>query len=140
MGAILGSFPLLVIPLLIYAAFALPNGQQAMSEGLASVAFTMPMASGSRWIVSWGQALIIFSVLLLFFEILKSSRPTRAGMIDNALSIVVFILSLILFIIVPGFATTEFFLILLMSLLDFLAGSVIMLFAAQRTVQYNPGA
>jgi len=134
--AAIGAFPLLFIPVAIYMVFGFSAGA-AMAEGLAGTAMLIPMASGVRWVVTWGHLLVIFSTVLLFIEIVKSIRPTRVSLFDNGLSIGVFILCLVLFILAPGFATSEFFILLLMSLLDFLAGSVIMLGSAQRTVQFG---
>ena len=37
----------------------------------------------------------------------------------------------------PGFGTTEFFLIMLMSILDFMAGAIVMVSSAKRTVEYD---
>jgi hypothetical protein len=135
--AIIGAIPLLFIPALIYALFAFGAGAQGMYDGLRGTMFTVPVAGGNQWIVTWGHFLIIFSLMCLFVEILKSSRPTKLGMLDNGLSVGVFILCLIAFILIPGFGTSEFFIIVLMSLLDFLAGSIIMVQTAQRTVQYD---
>ncbi|MBU6372146.1 MAG: hypothetical protein KJS97_05405 [Alphaproteobacteria bacterium] len=134
--AVFAAFPLLFIPVAIYAVFAFGAGPE-MAAGLAQTAMTLPMASGVRLTVTWGHLLLMFATLLLFIEIVKSIRPTRTSLVDNGLSIGVFILCLVLFILLPGFATSEFFILLLMSLLDFLAGSVIMLGSAQRTVQFG---
>jgi hypothetical protein len=49
----------------------------------------------------------------------------------------VFIIMLILFLLVPGFGTTEFFLIMLMSILDFMAGAIVMVNAAKRDVGFD---
>ncbi len=134
--AVFAAFPLLFIPVAIYCLFAFSAGPD-MATGLAETAMMLTMASGVRWTVTWGHLLLMFATVLLFVEIVKSIRPTRTSLVDNGLSIGVFILCLVLFILMPGFATSEFFILLLMSLLDFLAGSVIMLGSAQRTVQFG---
>jgi len=134
--AALAAFPLLLIPVVIYMAFGFSAGP-GMAESLAQVATSIPMASGVRWTMTWGHLLLVFSTVLLFIEIVKSVRPTRTSLVDNGLSVGVFILCLVLFVLGKGFATSEFFILLLMSLLDFLAGSVIMLGSAQRTVQFG---
>lgn len=135
---IVGVFPLLAVPAIFYALFAFAVGNEGMTNGLASQAFAMTMASGGLWKLTWGGLLVTFAVLCLFVEILKSTKPSNAAMVDNGLSVGTFIVCLILFILAPGFATTEFFIILLMSLLDFLAGMVVMVSTAQRTVAYDP--
>lgn len=129
-------FPLLLLPVLLYTMIALPAGAN-VAEAMASQAFAMPLASSALWIVTWGHVIIIFSVLVLFVEILKSTTPSSAQMIDNGLAVALFILALVLWLLVGPFGTTEFFIIMLMCLLDFLAGSVIMTRVSQRTVQYD---
>lgn len=129
-------FPLLVIPALLYALIALPSGDN-VTAAMASQAFAMPLASSALWVVSWGHVIVMVSVITLFLEILKSTTPSSAQMIDNGLSVGVFILAFILWLLVRPFGTAEFFVIVLMCLLDFLAGSVIMTRVSQRTVQYD---
>jgi hypothetical protein len=130
-------FPLLAIPVVVYALFALPSGAEHMRAGLATEAFSIPLAGGTPCSVSRGQLLTIFAIVCLFFEVLKSTRPTTAAMIDNSLAVGVFVISLIAFLLIPAFGTTEFFLILLMCVLDFMAGFVVMISTSRRTVDYT---
>ncbi|MDX2234648.1 MAG: hypothetical protein NW200_09125 [Hyphomonadaceae bacterium] len=129
-------FPLLIVPALLYALIAIPSGDNA-SAAMASEAFTMPLPSAAAWTVTWGHLIVILSVVILFLEILKSTTPSAAQMLDNGLAVGVFIVTFILWLLVRPFGTSEFFVIVLMSLLDFLAGSVIMTRISQRTVQYD---
>ena len=129
-------FPLLLVPALFYAMIAIPAGDK-VAEAMASQAFSMPLASSGIWTVTWGHIILIVAVITLFFEILKSTRPSGAQMIDNGLSVALFIVTFILWLLVRAFGTTEFFIIVLMCLLDFLSGSVIMTRVSQRTVQYD---
>lgn len=138
MGA-LGFIPFTLFPVLLYGLFALPQGV-GMTASLQGKAFGMMMPSGHEWVFTWGGLLLLVGVVCLFIDILKSTRPTRNAMIDNGLSVAVFIIAFILFLLVKGFATTEFFLITAMCLLDFVAGSVVMVSTAQRSVQFEPGA
>ncbi len=135
----LGIIPFTLFPVVFYSLFALPQGV-GMTAGLQVKAFGMMMPSGHEWVFTWGGLLLLTAVICLFVDILKSTRPTRNAMIDNGLSVAVFVLALILFLLVKGFATTEFFLITMMCLLDFVAGSVVMVSTAQRSVQFEPGA
>jgi uncharacterized membrane protein YqaE (UPF0057 family) len=133
---ILGAIPLLVVPALIYALFAFPSGMQ-MTAGLAEHAFTFTMPSGMPWVFTWGGVFLMFTIVCLFIEVLKSTRATASAMVDNGLSIALFIACFLAFLLAPGFATTDFFLIMMMTLLDFVAGSIIMINTAQRTVQFD---
>lgn len=129
-------FPLLLIPTILYALIAIPAGEN-VAQAMANVAFNVPLASNGVMVVTWGHLILLVSVVTLFIEILKSTTPSGAQMIDNGLAVAVFIVSFILFLLVRPFGTTEFFIIMTMSLLDFLTGSVIMTRVSQRTVQYD---
>jgi hypothetical protein len=132
-------FPLLIIPALLYALIAIPSGDKTAAV-MASQAFAAPLPAlphDAPWVVSWGQLITMLSVVILFLEILKSTTPSGAQMIDNGLSVGVFIVCFVLWLLVRPFGTSEFFIIVLMCLLDFLAGSVIMTRVSQRTVQYD---
>jgi hypothetical protein len=133
---ILGAIPLLTVPALIYAVFAFPSGL-TMTEGLSREAFSITMPSEMPWVFTWGGVFLLFSIVTLFIEVMKSTRATASAMIDNGLSIALFIVCFMLFLLVPGFATTEFFLITAMIVLDFVAGFVIMVNTAQRTVTFD---
>lgn len=132
MGIVL-VFPLLALPALAYALLAAWRGPE-VNAYLAEPVFTIAMAGGGQWLFTNGHLYVIFSVLCLFFEIIKSVRPTTSALIDNSLSVGLFILLLVLFILVPGFGTTEFFLITLMTVLDFMAGAIVMVNSARRDV------
>ncbi len=136
MLSILGAIPLLTVPVIIYAAFAFPSGV-TMTQGLTAEAFSWMMPSGMNWVFTWGGLFLLLSIVCLFIEVLKSARSTASAMVDNALTIALFIAAFMMFLLAPGFATTEFFLILMMVLLDFVAGSVIMINTAQRTVTFD---
>lgn len=129
-------FPLLLLPALLYAMIAIPAGD-GVAEIMKSQAFAMPLASTAQWVVTWGHLIVMFSVIILFVEILKSTTPSAAQMVDNGLAVGLFIVSFVLWLLVRPFGTTEFLIIVLMCLLDFLAGSVIMTRVSQRTVQYD---
>ena len=135
--AIMTIFPLLILPGLFYAVFAAPNGGAGVNQYLATQVFSIDMAGGSQWVLTHGHLFIIFAIFCLFVEIIKSVRPTTQAMIDLSLSVGVFIIMLILFLLVPGFGTTEFFLIMLMSILDFMAGAIVMVNSAKRDVGFD---
>jgi hypothetical protein len=80
--------------------------------------------------------LILVSLILLFIELLKSTSTGTAAIFNHALSMLVFIICLVEFLLHPAFATTTFFLILTMSLLDVLAGVVVTIIAARRDVDF----
>lgn len=130
-------FPLLIVPALFYAAIALPQSPEALRTALAGEMFAITLPSGAVLVMTLGYAFVIFAAVTLFIEIVKSTRPTNLAIAENGLSFAAFVLALILFLIAPAFGTIEFFLIMVMMMLDFLAGAIVMIFVARRDIAYE---
>lgn len=113
---------------------AAPAATQATAaQGLE----TAPAVPGTvHWVVSFGDLLILLSLILLFIELLKSTSTGTAAIFNHALSMLVFIICLVEFLLHPAFATSVFFTIMIMSLLDVLAGVVVTIIAARRDVEF----
>jgi hypothetical protein len=141
MYAAFNVFPLIVIPVLIYNLVALGGsafgGAEAVREQMNSPAFSVPMASNVHWVVAWGDILILVSLLLLFVELLKATSTGSQAIFNHALSMLVFIVCLIEFLLHPAFATSVFFMIMMMSLLDVLAGVVVTIVGSRRDVDFD---
>ena len=86
------------------------------------------------WMLTGGDLLVAVGLFLLYLEILKSVRTTIASVIDHGLSLALFALCLVMFITLPLCGTGTFFLILVMTLLDVIAGFTVTLAASRRSV------
>ena len=128
----LTSIPLLAFALAAYAAFA------AVGTDFSLTLFKITMPSGGEWSITLGDMLLAFSLFVLFFEVLKSTRTGGNSVVDHALSMIVFVVALILFLIWPPASTSLFFLITLISLIDVMAGFSVTIRAARR--DYSVGA
>ena len=145
MGAIFNVFPLILIPVLTYNIWAFGATAANNGDGAAVRAhlynqeapwLRVPMASGAEWIVTFGDVLILLALLLLFIELLKSTSTGTAAIFNHALSMLVFIICLVEFLLHPAFATSVFFVIMIMALLDVLAGVVVTIISARRDVEF----
>jgi len=160
MGAIFNVFPLILIPVLIYNiwAFASSAGSTHPATVRAHLNAPMwepgiPMASREldlnaaiegatqavHWTITFGDLLVLIALGLLFIELLKSTSTGTAAIFNHALSMLVFIICLVEFLLHPAFATSAFFLIMVMSLLDVLAGVVVTIVSARRDVEFAGG-
>ena len=122
----MGAVPLLVIPLLAYVALA------GVGAEFTAPWFNVPLPSGGTWHISPGDILLTVGLGLLFFEILKATRTGGATVIDHAFSMMVFVACLILFLIWDRAATSTFFLFMLMTMTDVIAGFSVTINAARR--------
>jgi len=135
--------PLMLVPVTIYNVIAW-SGQTFTSADwvrarLDTDFISVPMASGAMWDITPGAALITLSLVLLFFELLKSTGTGRAAVMNHAFSMVIFIVCLVQFLMFPAFATSIFFMIMLMSLLDVMAGFMVTIAAARRDFGVGEG-
>ena len=134
--------PLLAIPVLVYNLFIL-LGVEGRSDSAALAAlnepvFSVPMTSGAFWTVGIGEVLLFFSLVLLFVELLKSTNSQRVAIVNHALSMILFVVCLVEFLLLRGFATSVFFLMMTMVLLDVLAGFIVTIVAARRDFDIGP--
>ena len=129
-------FPLMIIPVVIYNILALGGATlstvDSMRLRLDTDVFAVPMTSGVTWHITPGHALISGALLMLFFELIKSTGIGRAAVMNHAFSLILFIVCLVEFLLLPAFATSVFFLIMVMTLLDVMAGFMVTIAAARR--------
>ena len=125
------GFPLLVITFAIYnmIAFLTPG-----LEWTASVA-TIHLISGKDWTVTPEDILVAFAIVLLGVEVIKATRMGIRGLMDHVLSMVLFIVMLVEFLLVQRAGTSTFFILMVISLVDVLAGFIITARTAQRDIQ-----
>ena len=129
--------PLMALPVLAYNLLALALGglkARDAADRLAVRLLDIPMASRAEWPLSLGDLFVAGSLVVLFVELLKAASSRRAAVINHSLSMVLFIGCLVEFLLFPAFATSTFFLITLMVLLDVLAGFIITLAAERREI------
>lgn len=129
----LRALPMLAIPLILYNALALSGG----GELLKRVMFTMPMLKGGVWEFTIGDLVLLVTVITFFIEIIKSTFTGSAAILDHALSMVLFIVAGLEFLIVPQAATSVFFFIVLLCMIDVVAGYTIGMRAARRDISFG---
>jgi len=139
------AIPLLFIPVVIYAiviGFGVlgSGGLSAAQQALSDPLFSIPMVSGSAWNVGTGDLILFLSLFLLFFELLKSTSSQKVAIINHALSMILFVFCLVAFLLFKGFATSTFFLILTMVMLDVLAGFIVTIISARKDLDFASGA
>jgi len=112
------GFPLLLIPLAIYniIVFLMPD-----------VSFTDPLVkltlvSGAEWAVTLSDVLLSLAIFLLLAEVIKGARPGAKYLTDHLLSLIVFGAAAAEFVMWPKFATSTYFLMTALSLVDFISG------------------
>jgi len=129
----LTQIPLMIIPFLGFNAVLVWWGQPTFASGV----FTASMMSGGIWTMTVGDCLIVIALAFLFFEIMKSTRTNNASIVDHLLSTFVFVACLVEFLLVPGAATSLFFILMMITLIDVIAGFSVSIRSAGRDVSFN---
>jgi hypothetical protein len=122
----ISAVPLLAFVVIAYVAFASASADFTLTR------FSVAMPSGGVWGITLGDMVLTVALFVLFFEILKSTRTGGNSVVDHSLSMIVFVVGLILFLTWPPAATSLFFLIMLTSLIDVVAGFLVTIRAARR--------
>ncbi|MCX7298731.1 MAG: hypothetical protein WCG00_03390 [Hyphomicrobiales bacterium] len=122
------GFPLLLVPFAIYNIIAFLMPGLSWTGALT----TVHMMSGGEWSMSIGDVLIAFSIVVLFGEMMKATRIGIRTVVDHGLSLVLFLVMLVEFILVKQAATATFFLLLIIGIVDVMGGFAITLRSAQR--------
>jgi hypothetical protein len=129
---VLAGIPLLVIPFLIYnVAVFVTDVQWALPVT------SIHMVSDGNWDMSWGDMLIAFSIFILFVELIKATRVGMRTIIVHMLSAVLFAIMLIEFLLIKQAATATFFILLIISFVEMLAGFTISVRTAQRNIEFD---
>ncbi len=132
----IASLPLTIFPFIVYNVLALFGGAGTSFE---TELLSIPMVSGAIFVMTFSDLLVAGALVMLFFEILKATRIGRAALIDHILSVLVFVAYLVEFLITPQAATSVFFILMVISLVDVIAGFSISITGARRDVTFGPG-
>lgn len=132
----IASIPLLVVPFILYniGLIGLFGGG---ADPWGQVLFSLTMMSGGVWAMTLGDLMVLVGLLFLFVEIMKSTRTSSASVVDHLLSTFVFVAFLVEFLLVPGAAHSVFFTLMMIALVDVLAGFSVSIRAAGRDVNFR---
>src|SRR5580704_10550520 len=127
------GFPLLIIP---FAIYNIVTFIMAMPDAIwTRDATSITMTSGQIWTLTWEDIIIAGSIILLWIEVIKSTRIGVRAIVDHVLSMLLFVAMLIEFLLVRAAGTSTFFLMLVIAMVDVLAGFIISIRSSQRQVE-----
>nr|CRH05525.1 conserved membrane protein of unknown function [Candidatus Magnetococcus massalia] len=100
----------------------------------------MQLPSGATIVINAGDTFVMMGVLLLFFELMKSTSSSMASVIDHLVSMIVFIGFLLAFILLPSAGHPVFLVLTLVAFVDVIAGFTITIVSARRDISVEEGA
>lgn len=128
----LAAFPMMILALIAYNAVAFSGAMSLNADILVA-----DMSSGAVFAMTMADVLIAAGLFLLFLEMLKASRLSHATIVDHMLSMAVFVIALVEFLLVEQAGTAAFAIIMFMCLIDVVAGYSISIRAARRDVSFG---
>ncbi|TDI64685.1 MAG: hypothetical protein E2O89_03810 [Alphaproteobacteria bacterium] len=139
----IGFFPLFALILIAFNVVVFGGdvlfGAEAGQDVFNSTVASFQLMSSDVWKITLGDTFVIVSLLILFLEIVKATRTNQVAIMNHALSMLVFIVALVEFIVMEGFGNSTFFLIMAMSMLDVIAGFTITISTARRDLGIGQG-
>lgn len=122
-----GTLPLMALVIIVYNIIVYLTGL-SMDTQVMSVA----LISGAMWSITVGDLILFFALILLFLELVNSTKTGATTIINHALSMLVLLIALVEFIVLPAFGTSTFFALVLLALFDVVAGFTVTITAARR--------
>ena len=126
------AIPLLIIPFVLYNLAMVGVLGGGGVEVLESQVMSLTMLSGANWTMNLGDLFIVIALVILFFEIIKATRPGSRALLDHMFSMVLFIIFIVEFLLLPGAATQIFFILMMIAFIDVVAGFAVSIRTASR--------
>ena len=124
------SVPLFAVLLVVVNGAMLGGPADAPFVNVVLVDFALP--SGRTIYLAVGDALLLAGVGCLWLEVLKSTRTSTASIVDHALSLVVFVVWLVEFLLVDRVGNTTFLILAAMAFVDVVSGFTVTISSARR--------
>lgn len=128
------AIPLTILPFIAFNAIAFGFGGSPPVAPWLDEVFSLTMVSGTRWVLPLGDVLIVFAIVMLFAEVLKSARASSRAILNHMLSTLVLLAYVIEFILIGAAAQSVFFILTIIALFDVVAGFSITIKTATRDV------
>lgn len=129
----IASLPTLLYLFIIYNAVVFIS-PAPVTELLQTPIFEISMLSGSSLAITGETFFIVSGILLLYIEIFKSTRINVESMLEQALSMLMFIVFLMEFMMFERAGTHTFFILTLLQLVDVMAGFTVTVSTARRDI------
>lgn len=123
----LGTLPLMAIVIILYNVIVYLTGLSMESQ-----ITTITLISGAVWTVTVGDLIVFAALMLLFLELINSTKTGASTIVNHGLSMLVLLIALVQFIVLPPFGTSTFFALVLLAFFDVIAGFTVTITAARR--------
>ncbi len=121
-----------VMPFIGLAVVLYLVGVLVFGASLSTGIFSFQLPSGAQLRFLFSDLVMILGLLLFFVELLLSTSPTKASLLNHALSMALFVACGLLFLLVEACGTTTFLFLTTLAMVDVISGYSISIIAARR--------
>ena len=135
------KIPTTVFGFVLYNLFALTTviwGREA-SVDLGTVAFIIPLPSDAIWTMFYGDIFICLIMVAIFMEVVRQASGEISKPQTHMISLSIFVLSLVEFLLFEPFGNSVFFIFLLATLIDFVVTWLSTIIRARRDIRLTGG-
>ncbi len=126
---VISFIPFLGIVVAIHIVLALIDNTLLDGELVA-----VPLFSDALWSLRLVDLLLALALFALLIDIIKSTRTSRATALNHVVTMAVFVVCLLCFLLLPATGTSSFFVLTVISLVNVVAGFTVSLSAARRDI------
>jgi len=126
---------ILAIPLFLYllvAANFLMMAGPVETSMMNIIVTDLKLPSQRHIMVTVSDVLIIASLVFLYIETFKATRTSTASIVDHVLSLVVFLIFFVEFLVIPRLGNTTFLIMMTGALMDVVMGFTVTISTARR--------
>ncbi len=129
--------PFFLILLIIYNVGMLTSTAFQTNMGLIKIPL---LRNDAFFMLRLSEIFAMLGIIFLFIEAVKATRTSRDTMIDHMLSMAVFVICLVEFLVVPGAGTSSFMILVLLTLVDVMLGFAVSYSSARRDISIGGNA
>ena len=129
------AIPLNALILMFYNGLILISTPENYLPDTVVAVFTIP--SDAELTLTWNIIVVLAAIFVLFIEIVKATRSTDKALLDHILSMGVFVVFLIEFLIWREMGSATFLILTLLAFVDVIAGFTVSLSTARRDISFE---
>lgn len=129
------SIPIFLYLLVLANIFML--GGLSQESWMNIIVADFPLPSARRMIITVSDSFILASIVALYIETFKATRTSVISIVDHTLSLGVFVVFLIEFMVMPRLGNSTFLILTVSSFVDVVMGFTVSISTAKRDVTFG---
>jgi len=129
--------PLLLIPFILYNAFAFLIFADYQTDFREAYLFSFTLPSGATFVLTVSTTILLLALALAAVEVVKAARIGAGSIIDHVFATALFVIALLEFLFVKQAATGTFLVLTVIALADLVTGFAVSIRTASRDLTFS---